>query len=353
LGYQTYLLAPFSERSAKYCIDEGCEHLILNIEREISLFKDIKTLFQIIKIFKSVKPDIINLGTPKVSFLGMIAGWLLSIKVRIYTCRGFRFESEKGIKFKILVFMEKITARLSTKIICISNSLKDLGVKSKIFNESKAKVILKGSSNGIDLSLFDPNSEVIVNEASILKNNLKLKDKFVFLFVGRIYDRKGIVELFTAFDKLNKMFEDTVLVLVGPYEKNQIADKGIISKIDAHQSVYQIGRVDQLEVPLYMGLADVFVLPCWGEGFGNVLIQAAAMGVPVVSTKATGTMDAVCDRYNGILVSPKKSDELFEVLLELYQNAEQRKELGNNGIEWAKNFERETIWLELNKIYQC
>ena len=107
LGYQTYLLGPYSERSAAFCRNEGCEHLVINIEREISLLKDLKTLWSIIKIFRKVKPDIINLGTPKVSLLGMIAGYVVGIEKRFYTCRGFRFEHEEGLKRKILVLMGK------------------------------------------------------------------------------------------------------------------------------------------------------------------------------------------------------------------------------------------------------
>ena len=128
LGYKTYLLAPYSERSAKFCENEGCEHLVINIEREISIWKDIKTLWQILKIFGRVKPDIINLGTPKVSLLGMIAGSWVGVPKRIYTCRGFRFEHEAGLKKKILIGMEKITAYFAHDVICISHSVCDLGL---------------------------------------------------------------------------------------------------------------------------------------------------------------------------------------------------------------------------------
>jgi hypothetical protein len=109
-GYQTFLLAPYSERSAKFCENEGCEHLIIDIEREISLLKDLKTLLKIYKIFKKIKPDIINLGTPKVSLLGMLAAFAVGVPKRIYTCRGFRFEHEKGNKRKVLIAMEKVTS---------------------------------------------------------------------------------------------------------------------------------------------------------------------------------------------------------------------------------------------------
>lgn len=351
LGYKTYLLAPYSERSAKFCQDEGCEHLIVNIEREISLWKDIKTLWQIFWIFKKVKPDIVNLGTPKVSLLGMIAAALLRVPKRIYTCRGFRFEHERGIKKTILLLMERYTARFSTNIICISNSLRNMGVKSNIFTYKKSQVILKGSSNGINLTLFNPLLSKHLDKANELKDKYNLNDKFVFLFVGRIYDRKGIVELYNSFNKLYGVFNDVVLMLVGPYEQTQIKNKEIIHNLNNHPNIIHVGSVLQEDVPPYFSLSNVFVFPCWGEGFGNVLIQSAAMGTPVISTFATGTVDAVSNNFNGILIPVKDELALYESMLKLYENKELRQLFRQNGPLWSKNFDRELIWNEMNKIY--
>jgi hypothetical protein len=119
-GYETYLMAPYSERSAAFCKTEGCVHLVINIEREISPWKDLKTLWQIYQLFKKVKPDSINFGTPKVSLLGMLAGAFLGIRKRIYTCRGFRFEHEKGVKRSILIKMEQITSLFAHHVISIT-----------------------------------------------------------------------------------------------------------------------------------------------------------------------------------------------------------------------------------------
>ena len=143
------------------------------------------------------------------------------------------------------------------------------------------------------------------------------------------------------------------MILVGPFEEDQISNKEIIKNIIDHPNIIHVGRVMQEDVPPYILLADVFVLPCWGEGFGNVLIQAAAMGKPVITTKATGTMDAVLDNFNGILVRPKDTNALFEALKLMYENHDLRENFGNNGLIWAQNFDRESIWNELNKIYLC
>jgi len=176
-GYDTYLMCPDSLRVQEFCKKEGCTHLSIKIEREISLFKDIKTLFQIIQLFKNVKPEIINFGTPKVSLLGMIAGYLTRVPFRIYTCRGFRFEHEKGLKRRILVVMEKITSKLAHKVICISPSLEKLAVNLQIVDAQKSLVIAKGSSNGVNLSLFKPLENDNPEKCIDLKKRFDLQDK--------------------------------------------------------------------------------------------------------------------------------------------------------------------------------
>ena len=351
LGYETYLLAPYSDRSANFCKKEGCTHLIIDIEREISLWKDLKSLIKIIKIFKDVKPDILNLGTPKVSLLGMIAGKILGIKNRIYTCRGFRFEHEKGLKRNILIGMEKITSLCAHQVICISNSVQKLGIESKIFSNKKSKVINKGSSNGVNLALFNPlNPSYIVKKEEIIKE-FNLENKFIYGFLGRIVDRKGINELYTVFCKLYKDNQNCRLLLVGPFEMDQISDKSLLEKIKSHPGIVNIGRVLQDEVPPYILTLNVFVLPAWWEGFGNVLVQAAAMGIPVISTTGTGTIDAVSNNYNGILTTPKSEIELELAMRKLLLNREITQEYGKNGLEWAKNFERTIIWNGMNQLY--
>lgn len=351
-GYQTYLMAPYSERSDAFCANEGCEHLVIDIEREISPWKDLKTLFKIYHILRKVKPDVINFGTPKVSLLGMTAGALLRIPKRIYTCRGFRFEHENGLKKSILIKMEQITSFFAHKIICISPSVESMGVKHKIFGKDKTLVIHKGSSNGVNLGLFDSQIKAYAEVKSNLQRDYDLKDKFVFGFLGRMVDRKGINELFEVFCDLYESNNTLRLLLVGPFEMSQIADKNLIKKIDQHPGIINYGKVSQEEVPGFILAMDVFVLPAWWEGFGNVLVQAAAMGVPVISSLGTGTIDAVNDGFNGILIPVKDKEKLKEAMVKLLKDEETRNRYAQNGLAWAKNFDREMIWKALHNIYQ-
>jgi glycosyltransferase involved in cell wall biosynthesis len=350
LGYDTYLMAPNHPRVTAYCQQEGCIHLPVALEREISPIKDLKALIQVFKHLKNVKPDVVNFGTPKVSLLGMIASKMLGVKNRIYTCRGFRFEHETRMKKILLVTMEKVTASFAHQIICISNSVQTLGVDNAIFSADKSVVIYKGSSNGIDLERFNPN-QVNANEKELLRNELGLTDAtFVYGFVGRLIDRKGIKELFEAFSNLYSNDDSLRLLIVGPVEYSQLSDTTLFEKMTIHPGILVVGT--QLNVPLYLSIMDVFCLPAWWEGFGNVSVQAAAMGLAVIGTDVTGSKDAVSNGFNGLLIPAKSTEALQEAMQLLHIDEAKRKQLGLNGLEWAKHFDSKRIWDAMDELYR-
>lgn len=350
MGYECYLIAPDDERTRDYCQEEGAILLPVAIHREISIFNDLKSLWAIIKHFYRIQPDIVNVGTPKMGLLGSLAGKMTGVKTRIYTCRGYRFEHEKGALRKILIAMEKLTSWAAHRVICISSSVQELGVQYAIFSGEKSKVINKGSSNGIELDQFSANQVPKAASAS-LRAALGINDTdFVYGFVGRLIDRKGIQELYDAFERISLVLPNIKLVVVGPVEKSQISDLTILEKLEEHSNILMVGK--QADVPLYLSLMDVFVLPAWWEGFGNVLVQAAAMGVPVISTTGTGSRDAVNDNYNGILVPPKDTEALEKAMRNLYENESLRVQLGENGVAWSKHFKNTTIWEGMRELYE-
>jgi glycosyltransferase involved in cell wall biosynthesis len=348
LGYKVYLLSPPEERIEKYCTEEGCIHVPVNIARTINPLNDIITLYKLIIILKKIKPDIINVGTPKMGLLGIMAAAFARIKKRIYTCRGLRYEHEKGLKRRVLILTEKTASHLAHHIVCISKSVRDRGIYDGVFSEKKATLIGHGSSNGVDLDHFSPQK---INQPEVykLKAEFGLEGKFVFGFVGRLLDRKGLKELYDAFYLVNQKHKNTYLIVLGGITKGQLTDESIIEKFYEHPAIDWLGF--QPNVPLFMSAFDVLVLPAWWEGFGNVLIQAAAMGVPVVSTFGTGCRDAVKDGFNGTLVPVKDIKGLGKVMENYIEDESLRKNHGKNGIEWAKNFRSEIIWEGLHKLY--
>lgn len=349
-GYDVCLLTQHNEKSLEYCQRENCRPLNVTIAREISIRQDIKTLFALIRLFRQEKPDIVNAGTPKMGLLGMVAAWWCRVPKRIYTCRGFRYESEKGKTRTVLKATEKIAGFCAKQIFCISPSLKELAVKDRIFKDNKCVVINKGSSNGIDLSKFDINC-VDKDEQQVLRQKIGIKDNFVFGFLGRIRDDKGINELFESFEKVYQTNNQCKLLVVGPWDEEHIKDKELHSKMTNHPGVILPGRTD--DVPLFLSIMDVFIMTTWREGFGNVYIQAAAMGIPVIGSDVTGSKSAVCAGYNGLLVNPHDISDISSAMVTMMKDSELRIEYGMNGIKWAQNFKSEIIWEGIDKLYQA
>lgn len=350
-GYRVSLLAPDDPRVTEFCEREGVPHIKVKIERNISLFKDLMTLLFLFRLFLREKPDIINLGTPKISLLGMLAGYITRVPCRIYTCRGFRFEHESGSLKRLLIRLEKITAFCAHKIFCISKSVRDLGLELEIFNTEKTRLIASGSSNGVDLEMFNP-ERIDKQTLENLIDQHKLRGKFIFGFVGRIVDRKGIHEMYHAFDVVYKENPNTRLLVVGRPFWDQIRDTKIVDQLNSHPGIVMAGFQKIETIPYFLSAMHVFLLPAHWEGFGNVLIQAAAMGVPILATDVTGCKDAVNNGYNGILVPMDSHEMLVKEMKHFLLNENLRNAMGANGIQWSKNFEPEIIWNGYKLMYE-
>lgn len=349
-GFDVALLAPKDQRVTEFCVKEDIRLIPIEIKREISFVADVLTLKNLITIFRKERPDIINLGTPKISLLGMMAGWITRVPYRIYTCRGFRFEHESGRLKKLLIFFEKLISRCAHRVYCISKSVRDLGLDMNLFPEHKTYLIGKGSSNGVDLQIFS--REHLKNDKlQQIKENYQLSGYFVFGFVGRLVDRKGLVEMLSAFDEVYQANKRLRLLVVGRPFWDQIGDPSIIDRYENHPGVIMAGFQPIELVPYFLSLMDVFLLPAHWEGFGNVFIQAAAMGLPIIGTDVTGCRDAVSDNFNGILVNRQSPGELVEAMLRLLDDDELRERLGKNGIQWSQNFHPQVIWDGYIELY--
>ncbi len=347
-GYEVFLMAPEHPETRQFCQDEGSKLIPINIEREISPIKDLIALFQIIFNLWKVKPDVINVGTPKMGLLGSLAGALLGVERRIYTCRGFRYEHENGLKKKILITLDRYACSKVHTVICISKSVQTKGLEDNIFKEEKSVLIGNGSSNGVDLDLF---SKEVISKQNISRiiQDLKIQNKTVIGFVGRIVDRKGINELYDSFCQLRNNRDNLHLIIVGKANMAQVSDKDLVRKMEDDPDVTLTGYVGNVNE--YMAVMDIFVLPAWWEGFGNTLIQAAAMELPIISCDVTGCRDAVKNGFNGILIPPKEKDILTSTIEALLDDENDRKRLSVNGREWSKRFNSRLIWEGQHQLY--
>ena len=332
--------------------DEELKTWAVSIHRKITPFEDLWSILKLVRIFKSERFDIVHAHTPKAGLLGMIAAKLAGVKNRIYTCHGMLLETERGLKRLILMICEKISFCCATKVLVVSHSLLQKVRDYRICNSDKAIVLLDGTACGIDLKRFTKN-EVFQNDANKVRDELGISgDDILIGFIGRLVPDKGIGVLLKAFCTLIKECENVHLIIIGNYEPHRgcLSDKEVCL-INDHVKITHIGFVKDIEK--YYAAMNMLVLPTRREGFPYALLEAAAMELPVISTRVTGCVDAVVDGVSGILVKVDDSRELYEAIVKLVKDSDLRKKFGKQGRQRVeKLFDSKQLIYEHIKLYK-
>lgn len=306
-------------------------------------FDGISAIFKLYNIFKTENFDIIQYSTPNASLYCSIASLIAGNKIRIYHLMGLRFETETGCKKKLLYLLEKLTCKLSSHIECVSKSCLDFSCQLKLFNNSEAKVIWNGSTGGVDLDRFDFSKKQIYNRH--IRNKFCIDENIIiFGFVGRITKDKGINEILAAYKKLNQNYKNTKLFLIGGFEEKENLDENLLSwATDSSSVIFSGGFVDNVEE--YFSALDIFVFPSYREGFGNVVIEAEAMGCPVIVSNITGPIDAMVENQTGLIVNKADVEDLYNKMLFLYENSEIRKKMSIEAMKYAReNFDSKILF---------
>lgn len=291
------------------------------MERRISLTKDLKSLFQMIKVLRRERPYMVHSMTPKAGLLSMVAGWLTGVPVRVHTFTGLVWPTETGLKRKILMATDWLTCTCATHIIPegqgVLNDLKDYGVCRK-----PMKVLGYGNVKGVDMDKFNPARFTEVQRDA---------EVFRFVFVGRVVRDKGINELVSAFVRLNNEYPNTQLTLVGRYETNLDPLKSETLKlIEDNLCIDACGPKYGDDLLLEYLKSDCFVMPSYREGFPNTVMEAGAMGLPSIVTNINGSREIIINGENGLIIPTKDADSLYEAMKLMLLDNKMREKMASN-----------------------
>lgn len=309
----------------------------ISIKRDIALFADIRALKQLYKLFRREKPDIVWAVTPKGGLLGMLAAWIAGVKCRVFIFQGEVWASKVGPMRWILKLADKVCAYCATKLLAVSFTERLLLEQEKIVPVGSVQVLGKGSISGVDLERYKPDIET----RCAIRGEYKIpSDAVVVLFVGRLTKDKGIFELAEAFSRLSAVRDSVWLFIVGPDEQELSTD---IEEILGDTSAKCVFAGFSSCPEKFMAAADVICLPSYREGFGMVIIEAAAVGIPAIGSKIPGISDAILEDKTGLLVEPKNINALQSALLQLIDDPDLRFQFGfaarQNVLENYKNSE--------------
>ena len=178
------------------------------------------------------------------------------------------------------------------------------------------------------------------------------KGDFVIGYTGRIVKDKGIEELVTAFNIVNKKYNKSKLLLVGMMEKKDSISTETIEEIAANSKIIHTGLITE-RIEYYYAMMNVLVLCTHREGFGTSLLEAAAMEVPTLTTNHSGSRDAIVENVTGRYIVMDDAQSIVDKVRDYIENDDLRKRHGRQGRAWViENFQQELIWKEIErKIY--
>lgn len=309
-------------------LGESIRFYPIDIPRGISVGGSIYALKTLTRFFKKEKFDLIQYSTPNAAFYSSIAAKKADCKVRNYHLMGLRYLGASGMGRTILKALERIACQNSTSIECVSKSNMEMGIKEGLFPKEKVTVVWNGSTGGVDLSRFDF-SKRQQWRMEIRKELGYSSSDFVYGFVGRITKDKGIDELLSAFLELK---DNSKLLLVGNIEEGNHLDVELLAKAQQNSNIKFHSFVSDIE--RYYAAIDVLVLPSYREGFGNVVIEAGAVGTPSIVTDIPGPTDTIDREKTALVVPVKNPNALAESLRKIRER--DYVAMGENAAQFAK-----------------
>lgn len=300
----------------------AAEVVAVPIERSIQPLTDLRALYALWRLFRRRRFDLVHSVTPKAGLLAMTAGFLARVPRRLHMFTGQVWVTRRGLARAVLKRADALLAALATDVLVDSRSQRDFLVAERVVPPQKSAVLANGSICGVDAARFHPDAEA----RAAVRSELKVPAQAVlFLYVGRLNRDKGVIDLATAFAALCRQRDDVWLALVGPDEE------GLHTRVSAlcAQCADRLRMIGYTREPeRFMAAADVFCLPSYREGFGSVIVEAAACGVPAAASRIYGLTDAVVDGVTGVLHAPGDTAALGAAMARLAADGAYRRALG-------------------------
>ena len=323
----------------------------VTMRRRITPVRDLIALFRLWRHLRRIRPHIVHAHTPKGGLLGMIAGWLAGVPIRIYHIHGLPLLSETGLKRVILRRTERISCGLSHQVLCVSESVRSVAVSDGLCPEDRIKVPPPGSINGVDATgRFCPDRVDAESRERIRRNHGIPSDALLVGFVGRIARDKGMSELAQAWRTLRERFASLHLLIVAGPDPHDPVPPEVERQFREDDRTHLAGHVS--DTPPFYAAMDVLVLPTYREGFPLTLLEAAAMALPIVATRVPGCVDAVVDGVTGLLVPVRDARALSGAIQRYLENPGLRRQHGLAGRQRVlREFRQEPLWEALFDEY--
>jgi len=291
-------------------LPHGVSFRPVDIRRAIHPLADARALLTLIRLMRTEEFAMVQSVTPKAGLLSMLAGWFTRTPIRLHYFTGQVWATRTGFFRWMLKGVDRLIASCATHLLADSHSQKAFLVEEQVVASDRIDVLGRGSISGVDLQRFQPDAAL---RARIRESLGYGCEDVLGLFVGRLNRDKGVLDLVEAFARASPQLPTLALLLVGPDEENLAAEISRISR--GNRRLRVLGATTRPEE--FMAAADFFCLPSYREGFGSVVIEAAACGLPAMASAIYGLTDAIENGRSGCL-HPARDVAAIAALLERF-----------------------------------
>jgi len=313
-----------------------------HLVRDLNPFSDIIAFFSLLNIIWSEKPHIVHTHTSKAGILGRWAAWFCRVPIIVHTPHGHVFWGYFNPRqTRLFILLERWTAGITNAILTLTPQEKEDHLRFRIAPEEKFTVI----HSGVDLRTFRAD----LYQPSEAKALLGIPPEMTVVgTVGRLTPVKGQEALIRAASGLIRREEKIFLVLLGDGELRRDLEE-LSFRLDIAGYVRFLGwRPDVARV---MAACDIFCLPSRNEGMGKVLVEAMAMGKPIIASSIGGITDIVRSGENGILVPVGDAAAWAEAIARLCRDPEKRRRMGDAGMQMAPRYSSEEMIKRIDQMY--
>jgi len=326
-GHDVHVITSWDQGLPKSSFQDGF-HIHRVYWGKIRFFSTIFYLIGIFFCLKSIQPDIVHVQYIKLGYIPAYFSKKILKKPYIAYGRGSDIYYMSSLMRKISKFFLKH----AVKVIALTADMKQ--ELQKIY-DGEISVI----PNGVELD----------NYKNLQKKDFDVKNKKI-IFVGVLRPVKGLEYLIKAMEIIHVEMENTILMIIGEGEERKSLET-LVLKLHLENVVIFTGDILNKNIPSYLIQGDVFVLPSLSEGFPNVLLEAMAAGLPLVTTNINGLSEIIRNEENGYLVEPKNPQQLAEKILMVLNNSTQSKKFSNNNLKIVKKYSWKNIVICLEDVY--
>ncbi|MEK7109396.1 MAG: glycosyltransferase family 4 protein [Patescibacteria group bacterium] len=308
------------------------------LQRDVSLAKEVKTLRELMALFKQERPSVVHLNSSKAGGLGALAARIMGVPHIIFTSHGLAYDEDRNVLSRLLIFFSTwATFLLCHTVIVISKN--NFERTSRFFGcGKKVRLIYNG---------LGPLEFLAREEA---RAHLKLpQNALVIGALGELTWNKNYPVLLRAAGLLKRSAKEFTLCIMGEGQERTFVET-LIDEEDVRDRVVLAGFVP--EGYRYLKAYDIFVLTSVKEGLPYVLLEAGQAGLPVVASHIPGNEDIVDNKVSGLLFKSKDHHNLATQLKLLLDDSEMRARLGKNLEEQVqKEFSLEKMVSETSALY--